>query len=133
MSKEKRVLIAVYGSLREGLHNHQLLVNAKYIGAFTSNPTFSMFDLGSFPAIVNKGNFTVEFEVYAVNKEQAKRVDNLEGFTGKNSDSWYKKGIIETPFGKAFYYYFDKDSNESMKKSDLVESGNWKDYYLTKI
>lgn len=133
MTKEKRTLIAVYGSLREGLYNHSLLSDAKYIGAFTSDPIFSMYDLGHFPAIVNKGNFTVEFEVYAVNKKEAEQVDSLEGYTGNDENSWYKKGVIDTPFGKAFYYYFDKDSNDKMKESDLIASGNWKDYYLTKI
>lgn len=129
--KEKRILIAVYGSLLEGLHNHRLISDAHYVGDFTTDGFFTMYDLGSFPAITSTGNSTIEMSVYAVNEKEAKDVDRLEGYEGENSNNnFYEKGTIVTPFGTAFYYYM---KGSKLQDSEVVESGDWKDHYTTKI
>lgn len=130
MEKEKLVLIAVYGSLIEGLHNHPVIANAEYVGEFNSEPKFSMIDLGSFPAIVKEGVTSVKFHVYAVNEKTLQKVNNLEGFEEGAENNFYNRGIIKTPYGKAFYYYQNKGM---IKDPLLVASGDWKDYDSTRV
>lgn len=134
--EEERTLIAVYGSLRKGLSNHGIIQEALYIGEFTSEPVFKMYDLGAYPAITHGGNSSIEFEVYAVNEQELEKVNSLEGFHEDRDDNYYSRAIIKSPFGKAYYFFFSETGKLSHNLDDgglLVESGNWKDHHSTKI
>lgn len=128
-TKEDRVLIAVYGTLRKELGNHSIIAKAVYLGNFSSYAGFTMYDIGAFPALVNNGCTSIEFEVYAVNKDEAEAVDRLEGFNGPKSYNHYEKGIISTPYGKAYYYYYKR----APENTAIVLSGDWKDHAGTKM
>jgi len=134
--EENRTLIAVYGSLRKGLSNHPIIVSALYVGDFTSDPVFKMYDLGAYPAITHGGNSSIEFEVYAVNAKELGEVNSLEGFHEGREDNYYDRAIIKSPYGKAYYFFFSESGKLSHNLDNAgleVESGNWKDYHTTKI
>lgn len=118
--------IAVYGSLREGLHNHYLIEDSKFLGAFNSEPIFNLYTLGGFPGLKTEGNTSVVMEVYEVDDKTASRVDQLEGYNPNRKDNtFYDKIQIDTPFGEAgLYIYVDYISEDR-----LVKSGDWKEYY----
>lgn len=116
-------LIAVYGTLRKGFGNHRLLVNADYIGEFKTPPVYNLHNLGGFPGLKNGGNTSVVMEVYAVNEEEGRRVDALEGYTPGQTPYFYDKEMIETPFGEAGVYTYVRQLGEN----SLIPSG---DYYL---
>jgi len=40
-----KILVAVYGSLRQNMGNHRLLENANYLGEFKTEPVFSLYSL----------------------------------------------------------------------------------------
>lgn len=126
MSEKK--LVAVYGSLRKGLGNHRLLVNAEYLGEFQTPPEYSLYDLGSYPGLKENGKTSVVMEVYAVTDEEAHRVDRLEGYTPGQKATFYDKIPISTPFGEASVYTYVS----SIPEDRLVESGNWKDFITNK-
>ena len=120
MSNKK--LISVYGTLRSGFGNHRLLTNAEYIGTFNTPPIYDLHDLGGFPALKNGGETSVVMEVYAVNEQEARRVDMLEGYEEGITPTFYDKQPIETPWGTAgVYIYVD-----NLDRVPIVESG---DYY----
>lgn len=122
--KEKNKLVAVYGSLRQGMHNHCVLGNSEYIGTFNSEPIFTMYNVNNqYPAVINKGCDSITIEVFNVNKDIQKKLDNLEGYSSdfNKSYNYYNKETIETPYGKAFIYYFNHDYS-SLEK---IESGDW--------
>jgi gamma-glutamylcyclotransferase (GGCT)/AIG2-like uncharacterized protein YtfP len=122
--EENRTLIAVYGSLRKGLSNHPIIVSALYVGDFTSDPVFKMYDLGAYPAITHGGNSSIEFEVYAVNAKELGEVNSLEGFHEGRENNYYDRAIISES-GKL---------SHNLDNAGLeVESGNWKDHHTTKI
>lgn len=119
-----KILIAVYGSLRLGMHNHRILETSNYLGEFQSKPEFNLYSLGSFPGLKTNGNTSVTMEVYEVTEEVAKRVDSLEGYTPGGNNTFYDKIPIETPYGEASVYIYVNDIPEER----IVESGDWKSF-----
>ena len=117
----RKKLIAVYGTLRKGNGNHRLLVNADYIGTYTTEPIYSLYSLGGFPGLKENGETAVIMEVYAVNEEEARRVDGLEGYTPGEQATFYDKIQIETPWGQAGVYTYVRQPNET----SLIKSGDW--------
>ncbi len=117
-----KTLISVYGSLRKNCGNHRLLENANYLGEFKTEPVFSLYSLGGYPGLKENGNTSVTMEVYEVTPEEARRVDNLEGYTpGAKNNTFYDKIMIDTPYGKAGTYIYVPNTN----RLELVESGDW--------
>lgn len=121
----KKNLIAVYGSLREGLGNHRLIENAEYLGKFKSEPVYTLHSLGGFPGLKNGGNTSVVMEVYNVDDATARRVDQLEGYDpNSNDNTFYDKEMIETPYGEAGVYIYVRN----LGPESIVESGDWKKF-----
>lgn len=123
-------LIAVYGTLRKGCGNYQrLLSNAEYMGTFNSEPVYTMYNLGGFPGLKENGNTSIVLEVFAVNEEEAARVDRLEGYSENKKPTFYDKKQIDTPWGTAGIYIFVDD----LKGVPIIENGDWmnrnKNYY----
>lgn len=124
-------LVAVYGSLRKRLHNHNyFLQNAEYLGTFKTEPLYSLYSLGSFPGLKLDGNTSVVMEVYAVTDNEAARIDGLEGYReGSNDNDFYDKVIIETPYGNAGVYVYVSDIDDKY----LVKSGDWLEHMTVKL
>ena len=118
---ERNILIGVYGTLRSGNGNHRLIENADYKGTYTTEPIYNLYSLGGFPGLKENGKTAVVMEVYAVNTEEARRVDGLEGYTPGEQATFYDKIQIETPWGQTGVYTYVRQPNES----SLIESGDW--------
>jgi gamma-glutamylcyclotransferase (GGCT)/AIG2-like uncharacterized protein YtfP len=79
------MLVFVYGTLKRGHHNHRVLgPNPQFVGNAITNTKYKMLDAG-FPVLLaltkddkDEGHF-VEGEVYDVDADIAKRLDQLEG------------------------------------------------------
>lgn len=71
--------VFVYGSLKRGFHNHDLLAQSNFIDAATTNARFDMFSLGFYPAVVVPGRFCIQGEVYQVDAGTLADLDLLEG------------------------------------------------------
>lgn len=116
MRKRNSILVGVYGSLKAGFHNHGVLGNSKLVGKTWTEPKFKMFDIGSFPGVV-EGSNKISLEVYEVDSEQIKiDLDRLEGYP-----DFYGKKSIDTEFGSTIIYTF----NPSTDGLEEVKSGNW--------
>lgn len=109
-------LVAVYGSLRKGLGNHQVLGNSQHIGN-TRLSGFYMHSFGAYPYITH-GSGTITAEVYAVESEQvAQSLDWLEGYP-----EFYDREQVQTEYGMAWVYFID---NENNNMHPLVPDGDW--------
>lgn len=126
------MLIAVYGSLREGLHNHHVLKDKKgvtYMGKFETKPRYTLKSLGEFPALVKGGHTSIVMEVYRVDKDTTAKINDLEGYKGPNDESnMYNRETMSTPFGNASTYIF----NGELKKEETCNTGDWKEFLITK-
>lgn len=110
--------VFVYGSLRKGLNNHDVLGDSKFVGACRLSGGFTMYDLGPFPALLKGGDYKPYGEVYSVDDATLKRLDILEGVP-----HFYNRKKFSTKYGTAWVYYM---TDESQVKGDpIVQSGDW--------
>lgn len=120
--------IGCYGTLMKGFHNHVLLEqpDVTFLGNTKTEPKFTMYSLGSFPAITLEGNDAIEIEVYDIKNENIlKRIDVLEGYKANYKYNFYNKIAISTEFGAVYIYIIDDIKLYSTVKTN---TNNWKDY-----
>lgn len=126
---EDYALVAVYGSLRKGLHNYNALDmdEEEFLGEFDTPPVYSMFAVSpSFPGLLEGGSTSIKMEVFQVSAEKLSDLNGLEGYYTPNAaTNMYNRITIDTPWGQAYTYIY----NCNVGKSQLVESGDWKEYY----
>jgi gamma-glutamylcyclotransferase (GGCT)/AIG2-like uncharacterized protein YtfP len=122
------ILVAVYGSLRQGFGNHGLLSGSDFLGEFTTEPKYTMYSLGGFPAVVVDGDTALKVEVYSVTPDVKKDLDGLEGYVPGRKDNFYDAIEIETPYGNATMYVMDGESRQNyLAGRNIVASGDWAD------
>lgn len=121
--------VAVYGSLRSGLHNHSILgkegVDHTYLGS-ERVWGYHLFAPGhdSFPYAVAMGDQQdlLTVEVYEVTEKVFDNLDRLEGYPNH-----YSRSIERTEYGNAWVYHlpFNQFPRDDWKR---VRWGDWKSY-----
>lgn len=98
------MLVAVYGTLKQGHGNHAHFINKQPV-ACDQLPGFKMFSLGGFPAVQpsDSPEDQIVVEIYDVTEEQLCRLDGLEGVP-----SLYQRVQLDTIHGKVFMYTMDR-------------------------
>lgn len=115
-----KTLVAVYGSLRRGLHNHVLLEQADYVSRETL-PGFKMYSMSAYPYITpTDPSDEILVELYLVTTEELSRLDTLEGYPG-----FYSRKLVATSQGNAWIYFISTDN----PTEPPVTSGDWFSYY----
>lgn len=109
-------LLFVYGSLRPGGTQHQLLTGARYLGRHRTEPCFTMHDLGEYPAVVEPGHHAIVGDIFVVDAATLARVDDYEGYPHE-----YTRRLIATPFGSAWIYLYCPDC----AGVGVIGSGDW--------
>jgi gamma-glutamylaminecyclotransferase len=101
------IKVFVYGSLKKGFHNSELLEDAVFLGEFKTKDYFKMLDLGSYPAIYfDEEGFRVRGELYEIDEDMQRQLDYLEGYP----KFYNRKEVDLVDFGdKASIYFFDSD------------------------
>lgn len=114
--------VAVYGTLKAGLHNHHFLAGAHYLGPDRLSAV-TLYDLGPFPGALLEPSAGSYVEVYAIDAEQLNRLDYLEGYQPQSpSYGLYDRTIITTHYGGAWVYLY----NDPTCHHPRVSSGNWR-------
>lgn len=117
-------LVAVYGSLRQGMGNHGLLVGVDAAWVGTQRVAgFDMVSLGGYPAVC-VGEGTILIEVYDITMRHdlaMARLDRLEGYP-----TFYNRMLIPTAHGDAWIYFMGP---EAIKGRREVPDGDWVEYY----
>lgn len=103
----------VYGTLKLGYCNHRVLGDAVFLGNFTTDSVYSMYDLGSYPSVSLEGTTAIVGEVYEISDLTS--VDMLEGYP-----TFYNRSEIETDFGLAWIYHY------LPMHGDIIANGFWK-------
>ena len=121
----KKYLVAVYGSLRSGMGNHQYyLSDSEYKGTFSTEPEYTLHSLQWYPGLKLNGNTSVVMEVYEVDEKTLTNLNRLEGYYPGEKSTFYDRIEINTPWGKAFTYIYVNE----LSKDSIVESGDWVAY-----
>ena len=107
-------LLAVYGTLKKGHHNHRVIDDAEYLGA-CSIEGWAMYSLGYFPCIVPmKLSGRVVVEVYKI--PDLVGTDRLEGYP-----NFYDRTKVVTSHGDAWVYFM----REVPPGASRIKSGVW--------
>jgi gamma-glutamylcyclotransferase (GGCT)/AIG2-like uncharacterized protein YtfP len=119
------MLVAVYGSLKRGYDNHNILADAaQYLGAEWVTG-YQLFDLDPLPypgARAASGDKRILCEIYRVSNELLKLLDDLEDFFPETQEtSEYIRTEVLTSFGKAWIYLYNRD----VTGKSLVKAGSW--------
>ena len=114
--QEGNILVAVYGSLRQGHGNNRLLIDSEFLNTELSVSEFTMHSLGGFPALV-EGTDRVVIELYGVDDLTFARLDQLEGYP-----TMYNRRQITTSHGDAWVYFMEALHWGS---DGVVEGGDW--------
>ena len=70
--------IFVYGSLRKGMGLNPVLTSSEYLGTVTTEPKYTMYDLGAFPCITEQGETSLVGDLYIVNSDVLSQLDVIE-------------------------------------------------------
>mgnify|MGYP003630208195 CR=1 FL=1 len=119
----KNNLVAVYGSLRKGLHNHGLIKESTLVGEGVVKG-FGMHSLRHYPALTRVGRRSnVLVEVYEVDEKTMAGLDNLEGYPSYYTRKMCPINIMGETL-PAWVYYMD----ERLDDKPFVEGGDWKEF-----
>jgi len=96
--------VFVYGTLKSGnrvrgIDSFVPDSQASLIGKAETQPKFSLWDLGAFPA-ASQGEDSIIGEVWSVDEETFAYLDAIEGYP-----DFYDRRIIETSKGDAWIYF----------------------------
>ena len=119
MNPSRLSRVFVYGTLKRGYGNHQLLAvgRAHFLGTDTIEG--SMHDLGAFPAVSLEGCGTVYGEVYVVSDETLRALDRLEGTPG-----FYQRTRVSMSSGLEAWVYVM--GSEKLATRMVIASGRWR-------
>lgn len=95
--------VFVYGTLKKGNNIRGLdrFGTAQFVDqAVTVDATYSLYDLGAFPAVTLGGENTIQGEVWQVDDATFDVLDGIEGYP-----EFYNRIKISTTAGNAWIYY----------------------------
>ena len=122
-----KTIVAVYGSLRQGLGNHRLLDNegVEFLGRGETVSKASMVSMGSFPAITQPssegGDYPIVVEVYAVDEPTFKNLDRLGGYPNFYNREEVQVVMSEKRIVNANIYFI----SEVTDGRHTLEHGDW--------
>lgn len=91
----------VYGTLKQGFHNHRFLEGAKFLGVDTTKDSdFAIFDLGFCPAVGRCGDDRVAGELYEIDDSTLDLCDMLE-----SNGRLYTREIVALSGGDEAWMY----------------------------
>lgn len=112
------MLVAVYGTLREGDCNHHMLGNEPKFLTQERIPDFQMYNLGGMFPYITRDEGSVLVEVYDVTQEAYDRCNRMEGEAG------YETTKIKTSVGEATLWHMTELAH-TRQRSVKILSGDW--------
>lgn len=128
MNTQIKSIVAVYGSLRQGLGNSYLLKDSEHLLTAREDVNFHMISLGGYPALIkDEVKHSIVFEVYAVSRAEFQRLDQLEGYP-----NFYSREQVNVG-GHTAWVYCMREARGWFEQGDPeVTSGDWVKHYQTK-
>lgn len=117
------MLLAVYGTLREGDYNHYRLGDKAKFLSQERVMGFQMYHIrGAYPYVVRDSNASVLVEVYDVDDGAYEGIKRMEVGAG------YAIADIDTSIGVAKLFYFTENTHQSYQKHSRcpkILNGDW--------
>ncbi|MBN1134677.1 MAG: gamma-glutamylcyclotransferase [Methanosarcinaceae archaeon] len=112
--------VFVYGTLKIDCSDHGLLDKSKFICASRTEKKYTMLDLGMFPGVTREGEISSIYgEVYEVDRETLKCLDNFEG-------KWFSRELVSLDCGFSAWMYFLEEIPVALEeKAYPIKNGIW--------
>ncbi|MEM7563489.1 MAG: gamma-glutamylcyclotransferase family protein [Pseudomonadota bacterium] len=111
-------LVFVYGTLKQGQRNYGFVEAAEYMGNHQTEPAFTMYEFDDYPAVTEWGVDSIYGELYRVNRNQFRKLDELEWYP-----RFYQRIKIKTHLGLAWMYVVKHELCVGKRRC----SGRWPD------
>ena len=109
-------LVFVYGTLKRGQRNFHFMRGARYFGRHFTESVYAMYEFEDYPAVCREGIHAIFGEVYGVDLQQFRALDDLEWYP-----RYYQRIEIPTPWGDAWMYVVEPALCHGKRLLD----GNW--------
>lgn len=110
------IRVFVYGTLRTGGSNHQLLQGQCLLGVFTTEAAYRLYDFGDYPGAMMQGSTALVGEVYQIDADCLAELDALE-----ETPWFYSRSLITTDWGEAWIYTLV----QAPADAQLLRHGDW--------
>jgi len=123
--------VFVYGTLRDGEVNAQLLKNATCLDKDCWTHGL-LYDSGyGYPALIPSANHRTAGELYEVTEKELNLLDELEDYKEGGTNNLYERVEREifTAHGATLAYVYISNNDDLLKKE--IFSGDWKRYKLS--
>lgn len=110
-------LLAVYGTLRRGECRNHAVSRGKYLGTYRTDNPFIMFNLGSYPGIIEGGAQGVVVDLYEVDDNIMHVCDQIEGV----AYNFYARGTAYVNGQRSIIYTYGQEPAGAR----IIESGDW--------
>ena len=126
MSQNNKI-IAVYGSLRQGMGNHGLISHSKMIERRIVQLPYKMISLGWFPGLVKAETPNdIVIELYEVDQPTYARVERLEGYPNFYDKYSFELSDYESPV--EIYVLNEKHGSYTQKGKNIEHIPDWVKY-----
>lgn len=123
MNTQNNILVAAYGTLREGYGNNRLIPEGCHIGLGKTVEKYTMTSSG-IPFVSKKPTTQIVVDVYSIDEDTLKRLDRLEGHP-----DWYKREIIPILMNTSkvvnAWLYFNEDAHHL----PIIDTGDYSKKY----
>ena len=107
-------ILFVYGTLKRGLRNHQLIADQQFLGEATSEPRYRVIDLGPYPGLVRDeaNGLAVKGELWAVGDCCLAELDDFE-----EESHTFRRGPVALAGreGEVFAYFWNRPVPEGAR------------------
>lgn len=118
--KTNLIDLFVYGTLRTKGAIGSAMYTSEYVGDNITKPKYTMYDLGAFPCIAEKGDTAIHVEHYRVTKTQLLHIDAIE-----SHPRMYKRKKITLADGTRGWIYIWNRSDVTLTERRVISSGDW--------
>jgi gamma-glutamylaminecyclotransferase len=109
----------VYGSLLSGESHHDHLGASRLLGAASTEPVYTLVDLGPYPALLAGGTTSVSGEIYEVDADVLAALDDFEG----HPDEYRRLPVQLVGDASAETYVLPR---EKARHARVIASGSWR-------
>lgn len=136
--EDKTCLVAIYDTFREeGDNNGKFLKrNPTLLGTYYSEPIYNLYKIHNDAAVLEGGYTSVLIEVYEIPEKELLNLDGDYGYEEAMKSDDPKKDIynyftrkkVRTPYGMAYLYFYNINSNANTSDLVKIKSGDWVDF-----
>ena len=113
--------IFVYGSLRHGMVQHEILAGSQFLGTATTESEFTLFDVGEWPAAIHKGTTAIVGELYGVNPSKLAEIDRYE----RHPDLFSRQAVMLAGGLNAWMWIYISEVHPSWPH---IQDGCWRQH-----